>query len=228
MDKKIPAYVVGVLIFLLIGGIVGIIILIGLLDLTNREAAFLTVVLTVFSILTSWLLTHLYTGFQHKKALEEIRESYDANLKTYAKQAAEKVYNLSNELDRLSKYLDLELENHDFNTPEENILSRDERITSAIHIINTLKSVNDTALSDWRGVIGDFIDEKRDSILEQQEDREEALKDILDRIEILHESQKGQNIGQGLIQRDIKENIELLQKRCFLKEYQEWMLFVCW
>ena len=89
--------------------------------------------------------------------------------------------------------------------------SRDERITSAIHIINTLKSVNDTALSDWRGVIGDFIDEKRDSILEQQEDREEALKDILDRIEILHESQKGQNIGQGLIQRDIKENIELLQ-----------------
>jgi hypothetical protein len=40
---------------------------------------------------------------------------------------------------------------------DEALQAREERIESAIHLIRTLKSVNDTSLSDWEGVIGDEL-----------------------------------------------------------------------
>ncbi len=55
------------------------------------------------------------------------------------------------------------------------------RFEGAIHIINTLKSVNDRSLSDWQGVIGEEISAQR----EVQEEREETLRDLLDRLDSL-------------------------------------------
>ena len=49
------------------------------------------------------------------------------------------------------------------------------RVEAAIHIINTLKSVNDRSLSDWQGVIGEEITAQR----EQRAEKEEELRELL-------------------------------------------------
>lgn len=155
-------------------------------NLTATESGLISIVLTILSILATWIVTHIYSQAQHKKAIEAVEESHRTNLRTYALKAAEKVNNLSTQLNRLAAYLEESLEESDDEKLREDLLSKQERITSAIHIINTLKSVNDTALSDWRGVIGDELDEQR----ELQEEREEYLGQLIERgLETISESQ---------------------------------------
>lgn len=74
--------------------------------LTEREAAMFGVLLTILSTLASWIITDLYGSSQYRRAITEVREEYRGNLRTYALKAAEKVNNLSNELGRLSGYLE--------------------------------------------------------------------------------------------------------------------------
>ncbi len=154
-------------------------------DLTAREAALLSMLLTILSILATWIVTHIYTQSQHKRAIEEVQEAHRTNLRTYALKAAEKVNNLSNQLNRLAAYLEESLEYGDNENLRENFLASQQRIESSIHIINTLKSVNDTALSDWEGVIGDELDEQR----EMQAEKEQEFTRLLGRLEVLSESQ---------------------------------------
>ncbi len=154
-------------------------------NLTATEAGLLSIVLTILSVLVTWIVPHIYSGSQHKKAIEEVEESHRTNLRTYALKAAEKVNNLSTQLSLLAAYLDESLEDSDDEKPREDLLSKRERIESAIHIINTLKSVNDTALSDWEGVIGDELNEQR----ELREEREEELGGLIERLETISESQ---------------------------------------
>ena len=73
----------------------------------------------------------------------------------------------------------------DIENVNEQLLSREERMSSAIHIVNTLKSVNDTALSDWEGVIGDFLDKQR----EEKEEQEEEIRDLIERLQGISETQ---------------------------------------
>jgi len=160
-------------------GVLACLIYISVGDLTTKESALLSILLTVLSVIASWLVSTFFANLSHKKAIEEVEAQHLKNLKTYALNAAEKVGNLSNELRRLSVYLQEELENDDENV-EESYLSAYERIESAIHIINTLKSVNDTSLSDWRGVVGEeLINEK----LEEQIERENEVKELASRVE---------------------------------------------
>lgn len=154
-------------------------------NLTATEAGLLSIVLTILSVLVTWIVTHIYSGSQHKKVIEEVQESHQKNLRTYALKAAEKVNNLSTQLSRLAVYLEESLEGGDDEQVREQLLSKQERIESAIHIINTLKSVNDTALSDWEGVIGDELDEQR----ELQAEREEEAGRLIERLEAISESQ---------------------------------------
>jgi len=107
--------------------------------------------------------------------------SYNKSLRIFALKAAEKVTNLSNELDRLSVFIQQELKDAEHNSPAEALLAKNIRFEGAIHIINTLKSVNDRSLSDWQGVIGEEISARR----EVQEEREEAMRELLDRLESL-------------------------------------------
>lgn len=150
-------------------------------QLSNTETVLLGIVQTIFSLFAGWGLTHAYAKNSERKAVREVEEIHQRNLRTYALKAAEKVENLSRELNRLAIYLDQELEEDCYETPIEELSAKEERIQSAIHILNTLKSVNDTSLSDWRGVIGDEIDE----ILHKAERREEVLEKIVDRVERL-------------------------------------------
>lgn len=137
---------------------------------TATEALLLSVILTIASTIASWVVSNYYANY-----------SYDENLRVFALKASEKVTNLSNELTRLSVFLQQELESNDYDSPREELLHRDARIEAAIHIINTLKSVNDKSLSDWQGVIGDEISAQR----EVQEEREEHLRELLERVESL-------------------------------------------
>jgi hypothetical protein len=119
--------------------------------------------------------------------------SFNKNLRVFALKAAEKVTNLSNEFDRLSLFLQQELQDPEYESPGEALLAKDMRIESAIHIINTLKSVNDKSLSDWQGIIGEEISAK----LEEQEEREATLREIMERFDDLQHSRYDEHIQEA-------------------------------
>ncbi len=151
-------------------GIIVCLIAIALRSWTATESLLLSMLLTVLSILASWLASRYYSEV-----------SFNDRLRVFALKAAEKVNNLSNELDRLSVFLEQELKADDYPSNEQAMLARAIRIESAIHIIHTLKSVNDRSLSDWQGVIGDEINAQR----EEREELEEDLRELVDRVESL-------------------------------------------
>lgn len=188
---------IGFCIYLMLGG-----------SLSEKETALLSIVLTIFSILATWIVTHMYTQSQHKKAIQTVQEVHRANLRTYALKAAEKVNNLSNQLGLLAAYLQESVDETDSERVQEDLMVKQERIGSAIRMIGTLKSVNDTALSDWEDVIGDELDEQR----EKQTERQEEVKELIDRLESLSESQLDtQQYAQDSTQVLAKE-IESLRK----------------
>jgi hypothetical protein len=130
------------------------------------------------SILASWVVSRFYA-----------KASYEDNLKVFALKAAEKVTNLSNELDRLSAFLQKALDEEDFTSPGEELLAKTIRFEDAIHLITALRSVNDTSLSDWRGIIRSELTKQREAQLEEQEARESRLREIMGRFEhIQHET----------------------------------------
>lgn len=109
----------------------------------------------------------------------------------YGLKAAEKLNNLSNELEKLSIYLEEELNFTDYASSEEELNAKEERIESAIHMIRTLKSVNDTSLSDWQGVIGEELDEQKQERIE----KEERLSALVGQVEDLLQHQRQDLIG---------------------------------
>ena len=133
-------------------------------DHSAKETVQLSIILTVLSITGSWFASRYYSEY-----------SFNANLRTFALKAAEKVNNLSNELDRLALYLQQE----DESDGSEAALVQEQRTLGAIHIIHTLKSVNDGSLSDWKGVIGDELAAQQ----EERQDRDEELRELVDRVE---------------------------------------------
>jgi predicted SprT family Zn-dependent metalloprotease len=177
-------------------------------NLTSRESGLVGVILAIISILASWTVSHYYSESQHTKALKEVQEFHRTNLKTYARKAAEKVNNLSNELSRLSAYLEKELTRTDYDNVEEELNAKEERIESAIHITNTLKSINDTALSDWEGVISDELEQRR---VEQQE-REEELEDLLTRYDTLMNTLQHEIAHSGDSTLVVQKEIDSLRK----------------
>lgn len=140
---------------------------------TDNEALLLSLILTIISILGSWIVSSFYSEYTFSKSL-----------RTFALKASEKVNNLSNELYRLSVYLQQELETNDYKSIEESLLARDIRIESAIHIINTLKSVNDGSLSDWQGVIGDELNAQK----EKRKEKEEDIRKLIEQFELISSS----------------------------------------
>jgi predicted RNA-binding Zn-ribbon protein involved in translation (DUF1610 family) len=158
------------LIVAIIGGIAVCLWRITIAAPTANEALLLSLFLTLLSIIGSWIASKYYS-----------ESSYNKNIRVFALKAAEKVTNLSNELDRLSAFIQQELKENDYESPAEAALAKNIRLEGAVHIINTLKSVNDRSLSDWQGVIGDEISAQR----EVQEEREEMLRDLLERFDLL-------------------------------------------
>ena len=149
-------------------GIIVCLAIIATRDLNNTETLLLSLVLTILSLFGSWVASRHYSEV-----------SFNNNLRVFALKAAEKVNNLSNELDRLSVFLQQELGTTDNIAPNDALLSKEASIEAAIHIISTLKSVNDTSLSDWQGVIGEELNARK----EAREEREEDLRELVDWIE---------------------------------------------
>lgn len=164
---------------LMAAGVLGTLIYLSTGELTTRETGLLSTILTILSLVVAWIMSHLYSSSSHKQAIEEVKGAHQENLQTYALKASEKVNNLSDQLNKLSIYLEEELESTDYDTVEETLRAREERLHSAIHMIGMLKSVNDTALSDWQGVIGDQLEEQR----EERQEREEDLRELVERME---------------------------------------------
>jgi predicted Zn finger-like uncharacterized protein len=185
-------------------------------DLSNRESALLGILVTVLSVLASWVITHMYSASQHENAIRDVKEEHRNNLQTYALKAAEKVNNLSNELNKLSIYLEEELNYTEYRSAEEELVAKEERIESAIHLIRTLKSVNDTALSDWEGVIGDELDQRR----EEKEEKEEEVKELIQRVEALIESQRLDFAGTQKYTKTMQQQIESLKRELRLATFQ--------
>jgi hypothetical protein len=145
---------------------------------TPNEALLLSILLTISSTIASWFVSRYFA-----------EASFNSHLRVFALKAAEKVTNLSNEFDRLSAYLQQALKDDDYESPNEALLAKNIRFEGAIHLINTLKSVNDGSLSDWQGVIGKEIDQKREEEEERQEQRGEMVRDLVERFqELQHES----------------------------------------
>lgn len=179
-----------------------ILIILSSADLTNRDTALLGTILTFVSILAGGLITHAYAEGSKEKDIAELAELHQKNLRTYALKAAEKVTNLSKELGRLSAYLEDELDETDYRSTEEELLAKEERIESAIHMLTTLKSVNDTSLSDWQGVIGDEIIEQR----VEEAERTEELKHLLERFSSLEANKAtARQFDATILQNELKE-----------------------
>ncbi len=139
---------------------------------TPTEFGLIGILLTILSLLGSWILSHIYSELTHQNELTRIDQIHKESLRTYALKASEKVTNLSNELSRLAVSLEAELDDQEFSNAELKLQSRELKVESAIHLITTLKNANDTSLSDWKGVIGEELEQQR-------EDREETLLAVL-------------------------------------------------
>lgn len=144
-------------------------------NLTANEQVLFSIILTVCSAVVSWVISHIYYQKSHEESIEEIQKESKSNLKVFGTKAAEKVKNLSSEINNLKNYLKEELDDDSYEFDRENLNAKREIIYSAIHILNTLKSINDGSLSDWKGIIPEEIEEME----EEQKERFENLNNIL-------------------------------------------------
>jgi uncharacterized protein YukE len=167
---------------LLVAGIISAILTIVSLSRgqqTANEGLLLSILLTVFSIGVSWLLTHAFYTEDRANQIASIKAEHEENLRVYAVKAAEKVINLSNQISRLEQFL--EFDNYiDHGGSEKSYQLMCERANSALHMLGKLRSMNDTGLSDWEGIIGDRLDQKR----KIDEQRTSEVNDILEEIKV--------------------------------------------
>jgi hypothetical protein len=103
-------------------GVIICLVVIVAAQLNPRESLLLSLVLTIVSMLGSWLASRFYAEI-----------SFNENLRTFALKASEKVDNLSKELDRLALYLQQELDDDDYKNAVENLMAKEYRIEAAIH-----------------------------------------------------------------------------------------------
>lgn len=176
-------------------------------DLTPRETLLLGIFQTIFSLGAGWAITHAYAEDSLSSAIAEVEEVYQKNLKTYALKAAEKVENLSMQLVGLAAYLNDELEENSYRSADDELAAKEERMYSAVHLISVLKSVNDTSLSDWRGVIGAELDRRQEAAEEREEEFERILEQLnsLNVVEVSPDSATSQ---QGI---DIVEEVRAVR-----------------
>jgi len=169
-----------IIIYLIFGvlviAIIGIILLSGFVELSPREYMFSSILLTGLAIGASWLGTNLTSRFNAEQMRKTLKSEYTDNLRTYALKAAEKVQNLSAEIGRLFDYVKESLPS----SKDEAAAISVERFKTVGLMLETIKSVNDTGLSDWRGIIGDE--------LKEQEQIQTDINNIFSKLEEIEES----------------------------------------
>lgn len=165
-------------------------------ELSTQLNTLFNVLLTIFSIIISLIISQYYFDSSRQQTIDEIKKDYQKNNKLYSQKAAEKVDNLSNELTKLSIYLQQSIDDNDDSNPATTLLVREEKIRSAIHIVETLKSINDKSLSDWLGVLDEEDIEQQNELREEQrEERESDFRSILDNYKFLTSENSKININ---------------------------------
>lgn len=159
-------------------------------SLTSNEQILFSIISTLASTCLSWLISHFYYEISHQETIEGIKKDYQSNLKIYASKAAEKVTNLSTEFTKLVNYLSEEYEDDNYESDTDNLHAKRERIYSVIHIVNTLKSINDGSLSDWKGIIPEEIEEIVEVEREKVENISNILQDYKNIVSSSHEQQQ--------------------------------------
>ncbi len=200
---------------ILISVFVGLVVGLSLKAVTSTENVLISVVLTLLSVVVTWVVGHFYAKQVREAEIDKINEAHEKNLKTYALNAAEKVTNISKEIGLLSGYLSQYLESEDDEDISVILGVRDELISGTIHMLNTLRSVNDTGLSDWKGVIGEELDQKREEEEEKEEEKEEDTKEyakeLLEKIEHLMgetaKQEKGDEINVKILRGEFRDEI---------------------
>jgi hypothetical protein len=177
-------------------------------NLTANEQVLFSIILTIASLLLSWVISHFYYEKSHADNITEIKKDYQSSLKVYASKAAEKVTNLSTEFTKLVNYLTEEFDDNEYESDHENLNAKKERIYSALHIINTLKSINDGSLSDWKGIIPDEIEE----IAEEKREEIESLNTILNQYQNVVKSSE-EEMGYAFRDDNLKDEIRQLNKK---------------
>jgi hypothetical protein len=141
-------YLLGVAIL----GIITTLVVISIARLSNRELALIAIIMTLLSIGAGYLLCSYLTASENHRRIEEHKRLAAEELRVYGHKVTERVDNLSKELQRFAAFLTEELK-HEYKDSTEGYRVRTERIESSIHIINTLKSINEALLGDWRNVL---------------------------------------------------------------------------
>jgi transcription initiation factor IIE alpha subunit len=178
---KLQRWIIGLTGIILISLIAWIFWFVSQTTLTTQLGTLFNVLLTVFSVLLSLVISHYYFDSSRQSTIDSIKSDYQKNNKLYSQKAAEKVDNLSNELTKLSIYLQQSIDDDNNLNPVTALLVREEKIRSAIHIVETLKSINDKSLSDWLGVLDEEdIEEQNELREEKREERENDFRLILD------------------------------------------------
>ncbi|MGF1760024.1 hypothetical protein L4D76_19220 [Photobacterium sagamiensis] len=173
--------------------LVAILITLSAVSLTEREVSLFSTALAMLSIAFSWLITDIYSESSKKTALQEAQDYHKENLKTYVINASEKVNNISNELNKLSLRLK-EISKDSQGSDVEDVKIINEKIVSTTNIIESLKSFNDTAISDWKGIIGEDV-----KTFQQKENelKQKQIESLLLRIENLEEIDNEQEDDQS-------------------------------
>ncbi len=155
---------------------------------TSGESLMLGTLISIFSVIATILVSHFYYNLSSQSASEDAKRSYDEKIRTFARKAAEKVFNLSNEFARLAENLKAAVEDsEEEETNKITILVLREKMHSAIHILETLKSMNDTSLSDWRGIIGEDLQLQRQlelQINDELEEQRELIEKLQARVDV--------------------------------------------
>ena len=190
--------VASIALVILVVGVLTVLLILSFSTLTTRETGLMSTILTLLSILATWIVSFVYSESIHKNSIFEAKEAHQENLRTYALKASEKVTNLSDQLSQLSEFLEAEIGSSDFETMQELVNSREQRIVSAIQMLSMLKSVNDTSLSDWQGVIGDELEERR----EEKQELQEHVLELTERLERLLEKDQEKTVDSGTYNHD--------------------------
>jgi hypothetical protein len=176
---------------------------------TASESLMLGTLISFFSIVVAVLVSHIYYNLSSQSAADDAKKAYDEKIQTFARKAAEKVFNLSNEFDRLAESVKSALdESEDEEKTKTNLIVFREKMLSVVHVLETLKSMNDTSLSDWRGIIGDDINLQRHLQREITDQLEEQRK----LIESLESRVKGDGGREAA-----EERLQVIEQRLFEK-----------
>jgi hypothetical protein len=158
MDEKNSwsIYLIGVAVLGIIAGMV----VISVARLSNRELALIAIIMTLLSIGAGYLLCSYFTSGENKRLIDENKKLAQDELKLYGSKVAERVVNLSKELDRFAGFLTEELQ-QEYKDTAEGYRIRTERLESSVHILKTFKSINEALLGDWRNVIAEKADQSK-------------------------------------------------------------------